>query len=86
MNTNRKSVMKSREDDKSKNLTSWSLNRGKPEPSIENYIVNIDGSVKGTNLQQGALIVNNKVQTKKKLTLGTKPKGILTSKVYQPPK
>lgn len=28
-------------------LNSWSLAKGPPVPSIENYIVNIDGSVKG---------------------------------------
>lgn len=29
-------------------LNSWSLAKGPPVPSIENYIVNIDGTVKGT--------------------------------------
>lgn len=42
-------------------MTSWSLSKGRPVPSIENYIVNIDGSVKGDS---------SKVQPKKKLTSG----------------
>ena len=66
-----------KEDDKGGNrsLNSWSLTRAKPEPSIENYIVQIDGRLKkdpkapvlaaaapvGTTQQ-------NKVQPKRKLT------------------
>ena len=43
----KRTQLKSREENKDKNLSSWSLSRAKaPEPSIDNYIVNIDGSIK----------------------------------------
>ena len=58
--------MKSREESRGKNLAGWSLTRSKPEPSIDKYIVNIDGSSKQQTSQRangtsGSLNNNSKV-------------------------
>ncbi len=65
--------MKSRDQDKGRQLTSWSLSRGKPEPSIEDYIVNIDGSIKQSTQTKSSVVKSTQpsskqVQTKKRLT------------------
>lgn len=68
---NMKMRLKSREDSRVRHLNSWSLNGGKPEPSVEEYLVNIDGTVskRGKGSIEAKSSQNaNKVQTKKKLT------------------
>ena len=61
-------------------MNSWSLTRAKPEPSIENYIVQIDGRLKKdpkapvpTAAAPVGTAQQNKVQTKRKLTQNARP-------------
>ena len=65
---NRGMVVNSREDGQGRQLTSWSLSKGKPEPSIEDYIINIDGSMKHQqNLVKNSSISASRVQPKSRL-------------------
>ena len=54
MSREKKAHLKSREENKEKQMTGWSLSRANcpPEPSIDNYIVNIDGTTKTAKHQQ----------------------------------
>ena len=64
--------MKSRESDKGRQLTSWSLTRGKPEPSIEDYILNIDGTLK-SDIFKNNNSTSSRLHPKKKLSGAAKP-------------
>ena len=67
--------------EKSRQVTSWSLNRQKGVPSIEDYVVQIDGTTRQKRSQQAVNFQqqqsssqkSSKLQPKKKLVKSVKP-------------